>query len=169
MKIPYNQVHVNGEILFAARSGRIHTYSLADGKLIASWQHPDVDKVANAVEGNKASGEQTLIIEASTEVETPQDDAEGPPAKRQKTAADDDVSSSKQAEAPQDEENKKGKKARNKTKQQRVVSRVPDRPIVTHLTSTADGKHVLAVTGHDKTLWTFEHDGEGHLSLLSQR
>lgn len=167
MKIPYNQVHVNGDILFAARSGRIHTFRLADGKIIASWQHPDAEKVSNAVESNKTSA---LVNEASTttEVDTPQDDASEPPAKRQKTTAEEDVSQSKPNYTAQDGGPKKGRRQKGKNKEG-VVSRVPDRPMVTHLTSTADGKHVLAVTGHDKTIWIFEHDGEGHLTQISQR
>lgn len=169
MKIPYNQVHVNGGILFAARSGRIHSFNLADGKFIGSWQHPDVEKVSNAVESNKASAGESLLTETPMEVDTPQDDANEPPAKRQKTATEEDVSSAKPSEAPQGESEQKGKKGKGKNKQQTVVSRVPDRPIVTHLTSTADGRHVLAVTGHDKTIWVLEHDGEGNLKQTSQR
>lgn len=45
----------------------------------------------------------------------------------------------------------------------------PDIPMVQCMSVTADGKHVVAVTGSDKTIWVFEHDGNGQLILLSQR
>lgn len=45
----------------------------------------------------------------------------------------------------------------------------PDIPMVQCLSVTMDGKHVVAATGSDKTIWVFEHDGSGRLTLLSQR
>lgn len=45
----------------------------------------------------------------------------------------------------------------------------PDIPLVQCMSVTADGKHVVAVTGSDKTIWVYEHDGNGQLTLLSQR
>lgn len=41
--------------------------------------------------------------------------------------------------------------------------------MVISLESTSDGQHVVAVTGQDKTVWTFEHDGKGKLKQLSER
>ena len=175
MKIPYNQVHAVGGIIFAARSGQIQTFNAQDGKLISTWKHPDVDKVAEAVNN---------IAEEEKQVEVPQeegqDEGQEPPAKRQKTTSADDVSASKLTDDTQSQDasepskvgrhkRKKGKASNQHAKSGHTQSRVPDRPIVTHLTSTADGKHILAVTGHDKTIWVFEHDGAGHISNLSQR
>ncbi|KAL6869620.1 tRNA (guanine-N(7)-)-methyltransferase non-catalytic subunit trm82 [Amphichorda felina] len=175
MKIPYNQVHANGGIIFAARSGQIQTFSAQDGKLISTWKHPDVEKVAEAVKNN-AEAEKEPQEEDQEEAQ----DEDQPPAKRQKTTGAEDVSASKPTEGEPVQEDaasakggrnkrKKGKSAHQHAKSGRTVSKVPDRPIVTHLTSTADGKHLLAVTGHDKTIWVFEHDGAGHLSNLSHR
>ncbi len=45
----------------------------------------------------------------------------------------------------------------------------PELPFVVLLTATEDGSHVIAVTGQDKTLWVFEHDGKGSLKEVSQR
>jgi hypothetical protein len=45
----------------------------------------------------------------------------------------------------------------------------PDIPMVQCMSVTVDGKHVVAVTGSDKTIWVFEHDGNGLLTLISQR
>ncbi|OIW34874.1 hypothetical protein CONLIGDRAFT_675826 [Coniochaeta ligniaria NRRL 30616] len=44
-----------------------------------------------------------------------------------------------------------------------------DIPMVQCMCVTMDGKHVAAATGSDKTIWVFEHDGNGRLTLLSQR
>ncbi|KAB5563438.1 hypothetical protein GE09DRAFT_782724 [Coniochaeta sp. 2T2.1] len=44
-----------------------------------------------------------------------------------------------------------------------------DVPMVQCLAVTADGKHVVAATGTDKTIWIFGHDGNGNLTLISER
>ncbi|KND95004.1 tRNA (guanine-N(7)-)-methyltransferase non-catalytic subunit trm82 [Tolypocladium ophioglossoides CBS 100239] len=188
MKIPYNRVHARGDVLFAARGGKIHSFSLHDGKHISTWQHPDVEKVADVVKAtSKAQNEATVAMEV--------DDAQGadesePPAKRQRRQDDDDAdnapagdSETTAADAATQEKDKvhnngEGKeegKNKNKNKKGKFESkghhfaRVPDRPVITQVTSTADGRHVLAVSGHDKIIWVFEHDGQGRLTQLSQR
>jgi len=45
----------------------------------------------------------------------------------------------------------------------------PDIPMVQCLSVTNDGKHVVAVTGSDKVIWVFDHDGNGKLTVQSQR
>lgn len=181
MKIPYNQVHTNGGIIFAARSGQIHTFGLADGKHISTWKHLDVENVAEAMRKNIADEEKRDLAAEAGEAETTQEAGQEPPAKRQRTVSDDDVSTSKAVETsegqsgsgtPADGEKKqkkKGKAANQHGKSGRAQSRVPERPIVTHLASTVDGKHLLAISGHDKTIWVFEHDGAGHLSNPTRR
>lgn len=160
MKIPYNYVHVQGSVLFAARSGKIHSFSLLDGSHISTWKHPDVEKVASAMKE---------IAEAENEGEAPESTeaapAEGePPAKRQRLEQDEDEAP--QPEAPQ----RKGKKSRNKNKGGNVrSSHVPDRPVITHITSSDDGAYLLAITGHDKNIWVFQHDGQGNITQLSKR
>lgn len=44
-----------------------------------------------------------------------------------------------------------------------------ERPFVQGLYTTTDGHHLVAITGSDKTIWVFEHDGAGNLKQLSQR
>ncbi|UKZ77410.1 hypothetical protein TrVFT333_005131 [Trichoderma virens FT-333] len=181
MKIPYNKVHVQGQILFAARGGAIHTFSLTDGNHISSWKHPDADKVAQSIKAiNEAKAEATPTAEA----DTPATESDGPPAKRQKLDGESE-STSVNAEVPapttvQDEKSQtghfdgRGKKGKGKPGKdfdngKTRFARVPDRPVITHLTSTPDGSHVVAITGHDKAIWVFEHDGNGQLRQLSQR
>ncbi len=42
-------------------------------------------------------------------------------------------------------------------------------PNVSHVLSTVDGRHVVAVTAEDKCIRVFELDSLGHLKLLSER
>ncbi|KAH6998372.1 hypothetical protein BKA56DRAFT_607916 [Ilyonectria sp. MPI-CAGE-AT-0026] len=187
MKIPYNVLHVSGNVLFAARGGKLHSFNLDDGTHLSTWKHLDVDKVDAAVK--------TIVDEAASKkpVSSAPEAAEGgsgdePPAKRQrmeepkeevnKTADDEGAQESNAAEGPEQSKgegkaNQKGKKNKSKQNSQprkdNQISRVPDRPVITHLTSTTDGAHVLAITGHDKAIWVFEHDGKGQLTQLSRR
>ena len=180
MKIPYNVVHISGDILFAARGGKIHSFNL-DGTHISTWKHPDVEKVAAAVkaavteaaETEKSAVKDTEMAEAA--------DLDEPPAKRQKTVDAEDVTKDNEnkeiTETTAAEKNvagqqkgKGGKNARNRQpKKENFISRVPDRPVITHMTSTEDGRHLLAISGHDKIIWVFEHGGKGQLTQLSQR
>ncbi|KAM0450326.1 hypothetical protein ACHAPV_003994 [Trichoderma viride] len=185
MKIPYNKVHVRGQILFAARGGAIHTFNLTDGSHISSWKHPDVDKVADSIKAiNEAKAEAALVAEA----DTPATESEGPPAKRQKVGGEDEsapvaaeaeastsIPATAQDDKPQsghvDGRGKKGKGKAGKDVENGKTrfARVPNRPVITHLTSTPNGSHLLAVTGHDKVVWVFKHDGNGQIEELSRR
>ncbi|PHH88559.1 hypothetical protein CDD83_7365 [Cordyceps sp. RAO-2017] len=158
MKIPYNRVHATGDVLFAARGGKLHSFSLLDGSHISTWQHPDVA--------------------AAPDVAARQAEADEPPAKRQRlleTGRDDAGDDAGAAEAGGDDapddagaraEDEKQRQQQDETPQ---LARAPDRPVITQVTSSADGHHVLAVSGHDKTIWVFEHDGHGGLAKISQR
>lgn len=93
-----------------------------------------------------------------------------PPSKRQKLGSDGaelDAGPENEHDATQDapaNSEKNQKKGRGKWTQPR-----PEAPFVVLLTATSDGSHVVAVTGQDKTLWVFEHDGKGSLEQVSQR
>ncbi|KAL7901380.1 hypothetical protein HDV63DRAFT_413827 [Trichoderma sp. SZMC 28014] len=179
MKIPYNKVYVRGQILFAARGGAIHTFNLTDGSHISSWKHPDVDKVADSIKAiNEAKAEAALAAEA----DTPATEIEGPPAKRQKLGGEDESAPVTAEAEPTAQDVKprpghidgRGKKGKGKAGKdvesgKTRFARVPDRPVITHLTSTPDGSHLLAVTGHDKVVWVFTHDGNGQIEQLSRR
>lgn len=52
---------------------------------------------------------------------------------------------------------------------QQVSTATPDIPMIQCMVVTKDGKHLVAVTGSDKTIWVFEHDGNGKLTKISQR
>jgi tRNA (guanine-N(7)-)-methyltransferase subunit TRM82 len=181
MKFPFNVVHVSGNVLFAARGGKIHSFSLEDGSHISTWKHPDVDKVDAAV---KAISEGILTKKPVTKTHTAEEEDGGvPPAKRQRTEEPKDETAPTKPEGQEDTQiseetkikgkNKGGKKSKNRQNQQRAkdhnISRVPDRPVITHLTSTLDGSYILAITGHDKAIWVFENDGKGSINQISKR
>ncbi|KAG9505617.1 hypothetical protein J7337_002589 [Fusarium musae] len=181
MRFPFNVVHVSGNVLFAARGGKIHSFSLEDGSHISTWKHPDVDRVDAAV---KAISDGILTEKPVTKTHTAEEeDGGGPPAKRQRTEEPKDEAAPTKPEGQEDtqisEETKSkgkkkgGKKSKNRQNQQRAkdhnISRVPDRPVITHLTSTLDGSCILAITGHDKAIWVFENDGKGSINQISKR
>lgn len=68
MQLPFHGAHVCGDILFAARSGHIHSFS-SDGAHISCWKYPVEAKAAKNGQGPTPT--------------PPQDDNE-PPAKRVK-------------------------------------------------------------------------------------
>jgi tRNA (guanine-N(7)-)-methyltransferase subunit TRM82 len=171
--IPYNRVQTTGTILFATRGGKIHSFDLSTHKHISTWQHPDVEKHTDTV---NPEAEPKIEMEAPAEPENAGEAEEGePPAKRQKVVEDDLNATTEKVEAV--EESKapsKGKKGKGKGKNdnhgdQSRMGRVVDRPLITLMTCTSDGKHLIAVSGHDKSVWVFEHDGKGQLTQLSQR
>ncbi|KAF4499953.1 tRNA (guanine-N(7)-)-methyltransferase subunit trm82 [Fusarium agapanthi] len=181
MKFPFNVVHVGGNVLFAARGGKIHSFSLENGSHLSSWKHPDVDKVDAAV---KAISGDILTEKPVTKTHTAEEeDGSGPPAKRQRTEEPKDETTPTKPEVQEDTQiseetksegkNKGGKKSKNRQDQHRAknhnISRVPDSPVITHLTSTPDNSHILAITGHDKAIWVFENDGKGSLNQISKR
>lgn len=136
MKLPFHEVQVCGEVLFAARGGDIHSFKL-DGAHISCWKYPVESKALENVQNSTP---------------TPQDE-QGPPAKRIKL--DDD----------EPQVRKKGQ-----PKKPGPMSQLSDRPMVIIMTATKGGNasHLVTVTS-DKSIWVFEHDGQGGLKQLSRR
>ncbi|KAI0432988.1 hypothetical protein F5Y09DRAFT_114846 [Xylaria sp. FL1042] len=144
----------------AARGGSIQTFNLsASSQPLFSWTHPSIKQAGNANQSKEA--QEGLEDEGQTEKQ--------PPSKRRKLTSD-DVEENVGAEAGQrapdtptngEKSQKKGKKTSTRSK--------PEAPFVVLLTTTEHGSHVIAVTGQDKTLWVFEHDGKGSLKEVSQR
>ncbi|QPH01344.1 hypothetical protein C2857_005543 [Epichloe festucae Fl1] len=178
--IPYNRVQTTRNILFATRGGKIHSFNLSDSTHLSTWQHPDVEKFANACNKDN-SKPQNGTGDAPAAPETGKEASE-PPAKRQKTAQGeelnappDNVEDSKAGEASQNRGMKQGKKKGKKQSKgpshgdKSRMGRVVDRPLITLMTCTSDGQHLVAVSGHDKAVWVFEHNGHGRLTQLSQR
>lgn len=172
MQLPFHGVQVCGDILFAARGGNIHSFRLADGSY-NSTSRCLVEKDVQPTTGR-------LVIEVSGNSLASQDE-QGPPAKRVKvdneTAEGEDATDRPTGAGDgvdEDEVNgSKQSQRRKKAKKQQLVrpgniSQPSERPMVIILTATRDGSHLLAVTS-DKSIWVFEHDGQGQLKELSRR
>ncbi|EXF81528.1 WD repeat domain-containing protein [Colletotrichum fioriniae PJ7] len=193
MKVPYNCLEPAGNVVFAARGGKIHSFSLEDGAHISTWKHPDVEKAAAAAASAAAAKVEIEVSSGVPTPSTPANEEDGPPAKRrrvdsgeegkaeeaQEEANDADamvVDSEPQKAENQKRDRRKGTKnmrRNNRDGQQNnrgtAFARVPDYPVITIMTTTNNGSHLLAISGHDKSLWVFEHDGKGNLKELGQR
>ncbi|KUI66780.1 tRNA (guanine-N(7)-)-methyltransferase non-catalytic subunit trm82 [Cytospora mali] len=160
MKLPFHNVQVCGDVLFAARGGNIHSFKLTDGSHISCWRYP--------VE--KKDGKSGL---QSTPAAPSQND-QGPPAKRVKLDPEEAANGDAAAEGkPAAEENGNGtprdqKKGKKQGPRPGPMSQPSERPMVIILTATSDGRHLVAVT-QCKSIWVFEHDGHGQLKQLSRR
>lgn len=149
MILPFHLVKVCGDVIFAAQGCDIHSFN-SDFKHISTWKYP----AQKADESGDASKD------------TPQDSPapEEPPTKRRK------VESGAVSEEPNKEKSAGSENGQSKSKKAAQYD-VPanERPFVQGLYATADGRHLIAITGSDKTIWVFEHDGTGNLKQLSQR
>lgn len=172
MRIPYSCVTTHGELLFASRGGQIQVFNLEGGPPLSTWNHPDAEKEALATQSagkNKAEEKPQL------------GPVEEPPAKRQRVEQGADVN---EGDAPAQEtaegEADAGQKGESKKKQKKdknahanvhrdPISKRPDVHVIVLLSISQDGKYLAAVSGHDKTLWVFEHGGAGTLKELSKR
>jgi len=181
MKIPYQCLEVSRGVVFAAQGPTIFSFS-QEFALLSTWNHPQ-----NEEEQKPDQESEAKQAEAQSEAQETSG-TEGPPAKRQKVKAgeqpaDDEggengVQNGEQqaGEEGADQPNKGGRRGRrNKQiiKPSRQVSvKVPfEKPFVSILRATEgeEGLHLVAVTGSDKTVWVFKHDGHGRLELLSHR
>ncbi|KAJ0330399.1 hypothetical protein COL5a_003462 [Colletotrichum fioriniae] len=193
MKVPYNCLEPAGNVVFAARGGKIHSFSLEDGAHISTWKHPDVEKAAAAAASAAAAKVEIEVSSGVPTPSTPANEEDGPPAKRQRVDSGEEgkaeeaqeeandadamvVDSEPQKAENQKRDRRKGTKnmRRNNRDGQRnnrgtAFARVPDYPVITIMTTTNNGSHLLAISGHDKSLWVFEHDGKGNLKELGQR
>ncbi|KAG6040858.1 hypothetical protein E4U41_006830 [Claviceps citrina] len=186
--IPYNRVQTTRNILFATRGGKIHSFNLSDSKHLSTWQHPDVEKFAITPTTQKDPAphdENQAAASAASDAAAPAAEASEPPAKRQKTAqgkeepeaaSDSALHQHKTAEASAgsgctNQGKRRGKKQSKGPSHgdNSRMGKVVDRPVITLMACTNDGSHLVAVSGHDKAVWVFEHDGHGALTQLSQR
>ncbi|OTB08833.1 hypothetical protein M426DRAFT_7551 [Hypoxylon sp. CI-4A] len=165
MNLPYQCLTILGQssILCAAQGTSIHTFDLENNTgLLSSWSHPAA-KQGNTKESQGTAQEKDLDL---NEQENGQ-----PPSKKRKLSSDENAEieeKTSQADAKTVEAAANGNGNGNEKKKQKPAQR-PELPFVILLAATEDGSHVVSVTGQDKTLWVFEHDGKGTLKELSQR
>ncbi|KAM7208037.1 hypothetical protein V8F20_001583 [Naviculisporaceae sp. PSN 640] len=154
MSLPYHVLKVCGGVVFAARAGSIYSFN-SDLEYVSAWEYP--------VKQQQTKGPEDSVGNEQNDSPAP----EGPPTKRRKVESSETKESNGNGNS-----HGKGAAAQNNNKPKKKGKQYTtpaDRPFVQGLYSTTDGRHLVAITGSDKTIWVFEHDGVGNLKLLSQR
>ncbi|KAK4447573.1 hypothetical protein QBC34DRAFT_409783, partial [Podospora aff. communis PSN243] len=147
MVVPYHLLTECGNVLFAARGSDIYSFT-PQLQLISTWKYPSA--------AQNGSSDPSSAPQASPLPEEP-------PSKRRKVGFSqggnfsEHENGSARSQAPVIE----GRKNQDPSHQ--------ERPFIHGLTATTDHRHVVAITGSDKTIWVFEHDGQGNLKELSHR
>ncbi|KAI8965962.1 hypothetical protein F5Y11DRAFT_310954 [Daldinia sp. FL1419] len=173
MNLPYQYLSRLGQssILCAAKGGSIHTFDLdAGNSFLSSWTHPTKKKPSSREPQAQEKSEEDREDQEDRELD--EQESGQRPAKKRKlnedkkpSAEEGDNQADTKAAEEEAEANGDGKK---KPKSDPRVQG-PEIPFVALMTSTEDGKYLVAVSGQDKTVWVFEHDGKGFLKELSQR
>ncbi|RYP23113.1 hypothetical protein DL765_001368 [Monosporascus sp. GIB2] len=157
MGFPYQCLSTLGEstILCGSKGTNIYTLDIASYTLLSSWSHPFSRRGELRVGTDEAenSGGQ---------------ESEQPPSKKRKVESNSegklgDEGPEKLAGEP---EAANGKCQGKNQKPKQPAPRPQEQPFVILITATSDGKHVVAVTGTDKTVWVFEHDDVYSLPLV---
>ena len=170
MAIPYQCIKRCGSFLLAARGSSIDSFRPEDGSLLSTWECPSAKSptISNQLNGSLDSpvGLETQNYESSIAA-VPES---SPPAKRRKlSTADEDAQKPAEKNAAEEEQ----KTTKKKNKRSDAVLTGLETPAVTALAATKDGRHVVVVTGEDKSIRVFETTANGGgkhcIKQLSQR
>lgn len=159
MSLPYQCLQKCGSVLLAATSHNLDSFDIENGSRLFTWTCPtslDEEDVEEALltgrSGKGESGKSSKYHQANTGLNSE------PPAKKRRLSDPTDTG-----------ETLAVKSTGHKLKQQNVASDRQGAPTIIALTSKRGGEHVIAVTGEDKSIRVFEHDGRGKLRHISQR
>ncbi|KAJ4417395.1 tRNA (guanine-N(7)-)-methyltransferase non-catalytic subunit trm82, partial [Neurospora sp. IMI 360204] len=182
MALPYHVLKVCDGIVFAARGSNIHSFD-SNFNPISVWKYPVKQQETN---GEKAKSETPAPTVGAEESPAP----EGPPAKKRKVEDGEVAAVTEETKEESKEETTEGQNETKSEGQTQEVNRrsrrqkqkqkteggwaknnkaALEKPFVQGMYLTTDGHHLVAITGSDKTIWVFEHDGAGNLKQLSQR
>ncbi|KAI1322216.1 hypothetical protein F5Y16DRAFT_51500 [Xylariaceae sp. FL0255] len=149
MALPYQCLSPLGKatLICVSRGASLHTIDLSTQPpiVVHSWAHSSSKSVVDT--NTKAEGKEGR-----------------PPSKRRKVVSEIASDAEGGQEAAVEPTGKKGSK-----KERKQGPAKTEEPLIVLLKATTDGCHVVAVTGLDKSLWVFEHDGRGSLKELSRR
>ena len=160
MYAAYQCVEVVGEYLVGASAHKLQTFDLSNGSQISSWACPEqLNKAALTSQSEPTNDEDGLQGSETPSIEVTGSDS-NQPAKRRKLSDPSNEEPSSVGGA------KKGEKPRSC--KQKTITNTSLYPNIVALTSSNDGKHVIIVTGEDKTIRVLQHD-DGHLKQLSER
>ncbi|KAI9745169.1 MAG: tRNA (guanine-N(7)-)-methyltransferase non-catalytic subunit trm82 [Claussenomyces sp. TS43310] len=157
MHYAYQCMHICGDILIAARISHIDTFSLKRGSRLSSWSCPlpshepqNADTSAEKVQVESSKSSSDSSVKNLTSVE--------PAVKRRKCSSEHDS-------PPTLDKSRKQSKLQHSEAQDHDSSA----PNITALAVTTDGRHVIVVTGDDKTIRVLKHDLKGSLQQCSKR
>lgn len=167
MSLPYQCVAALGQdgVVAAARGTCVFTFGAA-GSLVSSWEHPATQRKVPSNADVKEDDHSQAVEE---------DGAASPSKKRkvetgagvQAVPADTKEEQAVAQGGAKGNDQKKTRRGRNSTKPSDLGGL--EQPYISLLKTTSTGSHLIAVTGTDKAVWVFEHDGKGQLKELSQR
>lgn len=166
-----------GNILVAARGSSIDSFNLENGSLLSTWTCPaSQDATQKEKPSLVASQKETEIPKSATPTEEADPEENGPPAKKRKLSSENIEAKNGEMSNPtpntkEEQQDGKKKKQKQNNRSEAVASGLQS-PAVIALAATKDGKHVIAVTGEDKSIRVFESTEEGgshKLQHLSQR
>jgi tRNA (guanine-N(7)-)-methyltransferase subunit TRM82 len=145
----------SGNLLVAARGSSIDLFQ--DGSLLSTWKCPSIEGMGNTQPPPELATKLVTQTSESSSIEITIDSS-SPSAKKRK------LSASEPAEAkPVSKQAKKKQKNRSDA----VLSGL-EAPAVVTLAVTKDGRHVIAVTGEDKSIRVFENVRENGVHQLKQ-
>ena len=162
MAIPFHLLVVCRNIIFAARGSEIYSFT-SEFEPISGWKYPAKQPLAAATQPPAAPKP------------SPAPEGEGPPSKRRKVVSGQDAGDNGSeggkgnGDAVDGQSPGVGGKKQGKEKNGNQAPLPHERPFIQSLAATTDGRHIVAITGCDKTIWVLEHDGAGNLKQLSQR
>ena len=163
MFAPYQCLEVVGNFLVAASGNELNTFNFSTGDQVSSLAVPApvIDTKASQ-KADKEAEKVVLDVTPDSEV-TPEAGSDNPPAKRRKIS-DDEKKDVEAEEKPEDAKitGKKGLVSNRPTSDRSAA------PNFIALASTKDGRHVIGVTGEDKSVRVFEHEN-GLLKQISER
>lgn len=148
-KIAHSGIAVDGiNLLIAAAGPHIFVFNFSNGAVLFRWPYND-----------SASGAGGPL--SSDEVARPSNGE--PPEKKRRISKSRGNGTSPESSSSVEIETERVKGQRRKPKPK------PGLPNVSHLLTTSDGKHVVAITAEDKCIRVFEIGGRGVLTALSER
>lgn len=163
MFAPYQCLEVAGNFLVAATGNELHTFNLETGDRVSAFAVPA--PVIDTKASQKADKEEEkVVLDITPDSEAnPEAGSDNPPAKRRKISDDEKKEVETEASTTEGKQN-----GRPKAKQLRPANDGSVAPNFIALASTKDGRHVIGVTGEDKSVRVFEHEN-GVLKQISER
>ncbi|KAL2064822.1 hypothetical protein VTL71DRAFT_3962 [Oculimacula yallundae] len=171
-QMPYQCMVTCGNVLVAARGSSIDSFNLEKGLFLSTWTCP----ISQENKNGKVPSTEIEIKEDTPNAVTPSEgggpEDNGPPAKKRKLSSENVEAKIEETPTPKTNQRQQQPKKQKQNNRSDAVASGLQAPAVIALASTKDGRHVIAVTGEDKSIRVFEsiEDGGSHkLVHISER